>query len=337
MQLIPLEMNCEVMEKIIDPIDKELIKRELTPSKFLRQTNARYNTIYEIDAHDSPNTMLELGRLRELTFRMANGGTGNSVDIDEYDTAEIPFKQLIVWKGETEEIISAYRYILGKNVKLDDEDYPHTPTSKLFCFSKEFIQEIWPHCIELGRSFVQPAYQAINNKRESLFALDNIWDALGALIAKNTEIKYFIGKMTLYNSYNREARRLILDFLKNHFRGDEKLIYPFQESDDLHENTTPVEHYLSEESFKEDFKKLNSEIRNLGESIPPLIKTYLSLSPSVQCFGISENEEFGEVEEICILIKISDIYERKKSRHIDTYIKDSLIQSVSPKTNNHDN
>ena len=309
------------MEKLIEPVDKKLIKQELTSSKFLRHTNARHNSIYQIDAHDSPFTMLELGRLRELTFRMAGGGTGKPIDIDEYDTAIPPFKQLIVWKDETEEIISSYRYILGRNVKLDETGYPHTPTSKLFCFSEEFIKEIWSRCIELGRSFVQPAYQAANNKRESLFALDNVWDGLGALIVNNPDIEYFIGKMTLYNNYNREARRLILDFLKKHFRGDEKWIRPFHASDVLSEETVPVERYLSEESFKEDFKKLNSEIRELGESIPPLIKSYLSLSPSIQCFGISENESFGEVEEICILIKISDIYERKKHRHIESYQK----------------
>jgi hypothetical protein len=311
-----------MIEKIAEPLNREMIKRELTPSKFLRMTNARGNAIYEIDAYDSPCVMLELGRLRELTFRMAGGGTGNAMDIDEYDTADPPFKQLIVWKDETEEIISAYRYILGKNVKLDENGYPHTPTSKLFCFSQEFIKEKWPHCIELGRSFVQPAYQAANNKRESLFALDNIWDALGALIVNYPEIEYFIGKMTLYNTYNRKARRLILDFLKTHFQGDEKWIRPLHTSDNIPTGeTTPVKNYLSEEDFKEDFKQLNSAIRELGESIPPLIKTYLSLSPSIQCFGISENEEFGPVEEICILIKISDIYERKKSRHVDSYRK----------------
>ena len=309
------------MEKIIEPIDRKVLKQELTPSKFLRMTNARGNMIYEIDADDSPNVMLELGRLRELTFRMAGGGTGKPVDIDEYDTAEPPFKQLIVWKEETEEIISAYRYILGKNVKLDENGYPHTPTSKLFCFSQEFIKEKWPCCIELGRSFVQPAYQAANNKRESLFALDNIWDGLGALIVNYPDIEYFMGKMTLYNTYNREARRLILDFLKNHFRGNERWIYPLHASDMPTEKMASVERYLSEEDFKEDFKVLNGKIRELGESIPPLIKTYLSLSPSIQCFGISENEEFGPVEEICILIKISDIYERKKARHIDSYQK----------------
>ena len=315
------------MEKIIESIDKKLLKQELTPSKFLRITNAQHNSIYQIDAHDSPNTMLELGRLRELTFRMAGGGTGKSVDIDEYDIAEIPFKQLIVWKNETAEIISAYRYISGKNVKLDDDGYPHTPTSKLFFFSKEFIKEIWPRCIELGRSFVQPAYQATNSNRESLFALDNIWDGLGTLVVNNPDVEYFIGKMTLYNTYNRDARRLILDFLKTHFCGDERLIRPLHASANLTVGTIPVEPYLSEEDFKEDLKNLNSEVRELGESIPPLIKTYLSLSPSIQCFGISENEDFGDVEEICILIKISDIYERKKSRHIESY-RNYLIHNV---------
>ncbi len=307
------------MEKIIEPINIELIKKELTPDKFLRYTNARNNLIYRIDAHDSPNTMLELGRLRELTFRAAGGGTGKSVDIDEYDTGEVPFKQLIVWNEEKEMIISAYRYILGRDVKLDENGYPHTPTSKLFSFSKEFIENTLPYCIELGRSFVPPTYQAVSDKRESLFALDNIWDGLGTLVVNHPEVKYFIGKMTLYNDYNREARQLILDYLKTHFQGDQRLIYPHHATAVMPDEFVPKARYLSEEAFKEDFKKLNSAVRELGESIPPLIKTYLSLSPSIQYFGISENKEFGPVEEICILITISDVYERKQTRHIDSY------------------
>ena len=73
------------MEEIINPVAKELLKAELTEDKFLRTTNVGGNSIYLITAHDSPNVMLEIGRLRELTFREAGGGTGFEVDIDEYD------------------------------------------------------------------------------------------------------------------------------------------------------------------------------------------------------------------------------------------------------------
>ncbi len=293
------------MKEIIAPIDVNLIKKELTEDKLVRRTNAGNNLIYLIDAHDSPNTMREIGRLREYTFRTAGGGTGEEVDIDEYDTAEVPFKQLIVWSEESNEIISAYRFILGRDVPLDENGYPHTPTSKLFRFSEKFIKGEWQQTIELGRSFVQPKYQATNNLRLGLFSLDNIWDGLGALIVDYPEVKYFFGKMTMYNSYNRMARNMILTFLQKHFQGDPELVTPFAPAVVTRNKRTILD--LFSHSLAEDFKILNKNIRDLKTSIPPLIKSYMSLSPSMRYFGASANPEFGPVEEIAILINVNEI------------------------------
>lgn len=310
----------ELMEEIINPIDKELIKAELTNDHFLRETNVGNNSIYLITAHDSPNTMLEIGRLREVTFRAAGGGTGLKVDIDEYDTATVPFKQLLVWNNETEEIISSYRFISCKDVPLDENGYPHTPTSKLFKLSEKFIKTQWLESIELGRSFVQPKYQGTTNPRLGLFSLDNLWDGLGALSVDYPEIKYFFGKMTMYDSYNRIARNWILAFLQKYFNGDKDLVTPFHPvvSD---KGMQAFRSLFKHNSFKEDFRSLNENIRDLKESIPPLIKSYISLSSTMQCFGASANPEFGSVEEIAILITIADIYEEKKKRHILSYKK----------------
>lgn len=303
------------MKELIAPIDPALLKLELTEERLLRQTNAGGNTIYLIDAHNAPNTMLEIGRLREFTFRAAGGGTGKEADIDEYDTAATPFKQLIVWNEEAQEIVSAYRFILGKDVPLDENGYPHTPTSKLFCFSEKFIRNEWQQTIELGRSFVVPKYQAGNSLRLGLFSLDNIWDGLGALIVDYPEIKYFFGKMTMYNSYNRIARNMILRFMQKHFQGDETLVHPFE--------SLPIEKTKFNDIFNhtlsEDFTLLKKNVHDLKVSIPPLIKSYMSLSPSMQFFGASPNREFGPVEEIAILIDVNEIYEDKKKRHIDSY------------------
>lgn len=305
------------MKNIIDPIDRELLKKELTEEKLLRKTNANDNSIYLVDAHDSPLMMREIGRLREYTFRMAGGGTGEEVDIDEYDTAEVPFKQLIVWDEEAEELVSAYRFILGKEVPLDENGYPHTPTSKLFQFSEEFIHNQWQETIELGRSFVQPKYQSTNSLRLGIFSLDNIWDGLGTLVVDYPEYKYFFGKMTMYDNYNRIARNLILNFLEKHFKGDPNLVRPFNPAPTKKLGKKWTE--IWNNTISEDFKLLNQNIRSLKETIPPLIKTYMSLSPTMQYFGISANEEFGPVEELAILININDIYEEKKKRHIDSY------------------
>jgi len=307
-----------VMENIIEPVDRKILESELTQDRFLRKTNAADNDIFMIDAHNAPNVMLEIGRLREITFRAAGGGTGKSVDIDEFDTCDIPFKQLIVWNDKDKEIISSYRFILGRDVPLDENGYPHTPCSKLFRFSQKFIENQWQKSIELGRSFVQPKYQATNDSRLGLFSLDNMWDGLGTLVVDYPDQEYFFGKMTMYNSYNRVARNMILNFLEKRFKGDTSLITPFNPTQ---KSEKPLKEMFTGGTLAEDFKILNKNILDIKTTIPPLIKAYMSLSSTMQYFGASANEEFGEVEEIAILLTIKDIYEKKINRHINTYEK----------------
>lgn len=303
------------METIISPISKTLIEKELTDTHLLGTTNFCNNLIFDIDAHSAPNTMQELGRLRELTFRQAGGGTGKSVDIDEFDVSDKPFRQLIVWDPIEGEIVGGYRYLHGKNMCFDKSGQPHSPTSHLFIFSEKFINEYLPYTIELGRSFVQPKYQPSNNPRKGLYALDNIWDGLGALVVNNQDLQYFFGKMTMYNSYPRVARDMILFVLKKFFSDNESLVYP-RDSKKIEMDIHTLESIFIGETFSEDFKVLNKKVREFGVNIPPLINIYMGLTPTMKSFGTSANADFGPVEETGIMIKISDIYESKKERHI---------------------
>ena len=216
------------MEEIIAPISKEILKSELTEDKRLRFTNKSNNEIYIITHQDSPNVMREIGRLREIAFRAAGGGTGLPLDIDEYDTMENPYKQLIVWNPEAEEILGGYRYLLGTDVQFDEKGKPILATSHMFNFSDKFIKEYLPTTIELGRSFVTLEYQSTRAGSKGLFALDNLWDGLGALTVVMPNVKYFFGKVTMYPSYNRKGRDMILHFLNKHFEDKDGLITPMK-------------------------------------------------------------------------------------------------------------
>lgn len=303
------------MEKIIDPISRELIENELVDKYLLRTTNYSNNLIFDVDIHSAPNTVMELGRLRELTFREAGGGTGKEVDIDEYDTSEKPFRQLIVWDPAEREIVGAYRYIHGKNMSFDSNGQPLSPTSHLFKFSEKFIAEYLPYTIELGRSFVQPKYQPSNNPRKGLYALDNIWDGLGALVVYNDDLKYFFGKMTMYNSYPTKARDMILYLLKKYFSDTEQLVYPHQ-SRGIYSDCDELKQIFENKEFAKDFKILVRKVREFGVNVPSLINIYMGLAPTMKSFGTSANVDFGEVEETGIMITIKDIYDAKKERHI---------------------
>lgn len=308
------------MEKIIEAVDKSLIKAELTESKRLRMTNKSHNHIYIITYQDSPNVMREIGRLREIAFRAAGGGTGKSLDLDEYDTMENAYKQLIVWDPEADEILGGYRYILGTDVRIEN-GIPQIATSHLFNFSDEFIQTYLPTTIELGRSFVTLEYQSTRNNRKGLFALDNLWDGLGALTVVMPTVKYFFGKVTMYPSYHKKGRDMILYFLKKHFGDDENLITPIKPLE-IEADVKNLEELFCNETFKEDYKILNTEVRKLGYNIPPLVNAYMGLSPTMKMFGTAINYGFGEVEETGILIAVDEILEDKRMRHIESFVKD---------------
>lgn len=319
-----MNSNPKPMEQpIIAPISLDLIKAELTPAKKLRDTNKSKNEIYVLNHHDSPNIMKEIGRLREEAFRDSGGGSGLSMDIDEFDTMENPYQQLIVWDPEAEKILGGYRYILGTDIRLDENGQPLLATSHMFRFSEKFIKDYLPYTIELGRSFVAPEYQSSKAGTKALFALDNLWDGLGALAIEHPNMKYFFGKMTMYPEYNREARDLIQHFLFKHFEDKEKLVVPM----DPLVIETPAEKMdaiLTEKEFKDDYKLLNAEVRRLGVNIPPLVNSYMSLSPTMKMFGGGINHEFSEAEETCIMISFDEIYDAKKARHIDSFIKEKV-------------
>jgi len=308
-------------EAIIQPISKELIKSELTPEKQLRMTNKSHNEIYVITANNSPNVMKEIGRLREIAFREAGGGTGKSMDIDEFDVGENCYKQLIVWNPEAEEIIGGYRYMLGTDWKLNADRQPILATSHMFHFSDKFIDEYMLYTVELGRSFVSLEYQSSRMGSKSLFALDNLWDGLGALTVIRPNIKYFFGKMTMYPSYIRRGRDMILYFLKKHFDDKENLIIPMKPLK-IETDESELKELFCEDDFKKDYRILNREIRKLGYNIPPLVNAYMGLSPTMKLFGTAINYGFGDVEETGILITVDEILEEKRIRHIDSFIKE---------------
>jgi len=302
------------MKEIIDPIDKSVLKAELNAERFLRTTRKGGNEIYRVNCHNAPNVLQEIGRLRELTFRTSGGGTGEEVDLDEHDFGPYAYEQLIVWSPEDEEIIGGYRYLVCAEAQDQDGNY-HLSTTHYFEFSTAFKEKYLPNTIELGRSWVQPNYQPTVNPKKGLFALDNIWDGLGALIRFYPSIKYFFGKVTMYPDYDTSSRDFLLFFLQHFFPDSEQLIkayHPLQIG-----NTSAYAALIEGKEYKDAFKELNSFVRERGTFIPPLMNIYMNLSATMKTFDTAVNPDFGNVEETGILVTIADIYPDKKERHLD--------------------
>ncbi|MGM9767336.1 MAG: GNAT family N-acetyltransferase [Candidatus Cryptobacteroides sp.] len=309
------------MKKIIDPIDKGLLKSELTADRLLRTTNKAGNELYVVTGHDAPNVMLEIGRLREIAFRSGGGGTGESVDIDKFDTdPAYGYKQLVLWNPDDEEIIGGYRFALCDDIVYDRSGQPILTSSHMFHFTKHFIHKYLPYTIELGRSFVALEYQSSKPGPKGIFALDNLFDGIGALmLLYKGRMKYLFGKMTIYREYPEEARNMVMYFLKKHFGSNGYLVKPVKKVNIPSKSS--YKKLCSAGSFKEDHKILNSEIRKMGVNIPPLVNSYMNLSPTMIYFGTGINDEFADVYDSGIMICFDEIYAEKKVRHIESLIK----------------
>lgn len=306
------------MESLINPVPREALIAELGSDIFIRKTNKAENEIYIFRGHSKPNLMNEVARLREVSFRAAGGGTGKPSDQDDYDLKKNGYQQLIVWNPVDKAIVGGYRFVFCKDARTNDFNYDLS-TTEILNFSDKLKKDYFPYTIELGRSFVQPEYQPSQGSRTGIFSLDNLWDGLGALIVDNPEMRYFFGKITMYSNFNREARDLILDFMEIFFPDSENLVSPVH----------PIQRRPLDDDFKEEIKDLPykqaynhlaKKVRNLGESVPPLFNSYMSLSPSMKTFGTSVNDHFGGVEETGIMVTIADIFEDKKERHVQSYI-----------------
>ena len=304
-------------ENLIEPIPTDKLIKELTKDIFIRPTNNASNEIYIFKGDDKPNLMAEVGRLRELTFRAAGGGTRKSLDIDEYDSGPYSYSQLIVWDPLENQLVGGYRFVMVPQSR-DETGHFHLSTTEIFTYTQKIKDKYFPFAIELGRSFVQPEYQPSLNSRKGLFSLDNLWDGLGALVVMNTDYKYFFGKITMYTDFNKEARDLILSFMDHYFPNEEDLVSipsPIQRMFDC----SSFLNELDGLEYKEGHKLLNSKVRELGENIPPLFNSYMNLSPTMRTFGTAINHHFGDVEETGIMVSIDDIYDQKKDRHVSSY------------------
>ena len=314
------------MEEIIEPVRVELLEAELTPENLLRKTHKCNNEVYVVTQHNAPNVMLEIGRLREISFRNSGGGTGLPVDIDEFDYMEKPYHQLIVWNPDEKEIIGGYRYIHGSEALFDENNIPKLTSSHLFAYSEKFIKEYLPYTVELGRSFVRPEYQATQMGTKSLFAMDNLWDGLGALMISLPQSKYFFGKASIYPTFGAEARNLIFYFMNKYFPDDERLVYPHKPME-ISFDIDAMERLFCGNSYKEDYQILKGEVRRYGRNIPPLINAYMALSPTMRTFGYTINDEFGGLEETGLMITVNEIFEEKRVRHVYSYIEECVANN----------
>ena len=309
------------MKPVIEPVDKALLKAELNAEHLLRTTNRASNELY-IVGPDATNVIREIGRLREIAFRNDGGGTGEPLDIDKFDTdPSYGYKQLVLWDPETCEIIGGYRFCICDEAVFDRFGQPILTSSHMFEFSKKYLKDSFPHTLELGRSFVSVEYQSSKAGAKSLYALDNLFDGIGALgVLYKDRVKYLFGKMTIYPSYPEQARDMVQYFLHRSFhKGHEQIRLRKQIQEIKVNNPQRLKKLFKGDNYKEDYRILKAEVQKLGVSIPPLVNTYMNLSPSMVYYGTGVNDEFGNVLDSGIMIPFDEMYPEKKERHAESF------------------
>lgn len=302
------------MEPISPAIDTGKLINELSSANFLRETRKGNMEVYTFTYNEAPNLMLEVARLREVSFRLAGGGTGKSIDLDIHDVSPTPYKQLVVWNPREKDIVGGYRYAVCRHHFKSPDSRPDLSMADYFKFNHNFKLDYLPKSIELGRAWIQPKYQATAKNIRYIYALDNLWDGLGGLILQYPEIKYFYGKITLFPNYKSEARNILYWFLDHYLMDKENLMEPIHK-------TISANHFdynalgFKGTDYTSDLKTLSLVLRQLGEFIPPLVSAYLNLTDQIKVFGTVFCPDFGNTYETGIMLRIKDIKEEMLKRY----------------------
>lgn len=295
------------MEAIIAPIDKALLKEELRGATELVEASRGELKVYCLDA-SFPSVLREIGRLREIAFRKGGGGTGTSCDLDRFDTdPSFKFKQLVVWDTQEECIAGGYRFVYGCDIKVDADGQPMIPSAHIFRFSEAFMQEEMHHTMELSRSFVSELHQRTNEVRRSIFVLDCLFKGI-CVVARDGNMTDVFGKVTFYPDYPQEAFSLLTAFMKKHcyFSDEIAPITPFQ--------AVPAPNaglILHANTFLANFQALKTVFLRRKLYLPPILKSYMSLTSTMRYYGAAVNDDFGNVVEMGIKIYMPDLDKKR--------------------------
>ena len=305
-----------VTEKnIIHPVPRKFIKRELLNSELIGET-LDGKKIYLCEYHTAPNTMNEIARLREITFRKVGEGTGNKSDIDRFDRI---YKHIIVWDENDLEVVGSYRLGIGKEI-MDEIGIKGFYTSTLFKFSEDYVNKYFHTSLELGRSFIQKKYWKTN-------ALHYLWQGIGSFLAKNPEITHLFGGVSISKNYSPLALELLVFYYSKWYGNIGSDVVP-NKSYYLSEKTKESHNLeFNGNSAKEDYYILKKLLKPLGHSVPTLFKQYSELCEeggvSFLAFGI--DDDFENCVDGFIQIEVAKSKTEKRQRYIDYHLSQNAV------------
>jgi hypothetical protein len=294
-----------MQESIIAPIEVELLENELLNSQSL--SNLRGNEcLYKTNYDTAPNVIRELSRLREITFRAVEEGTGNSCDTDIYDTY---YDHIILWNKADREIMGAYRLAITKSV-VDKYGKTGLYNSSHYEFNNDFIN-ILQCSIEFGRSFVQSKYWKTN-------ALDYIWRGIGSILLQNPEIRYMWGAVSISDSYSELAKNMIISYYKKWYSGKNKYFTSKNEFSLNSEFQSQIDEILNGCNYRDDFLNLKSALANLGYTLPVLLRKYTDMTDygGSLFYSFAIDKSFNNSIDCMIIVDLTMLRSELKERYL---------------------
>ncbi len=290
---------------IAHPEERQLLKEELKKAQLLGKTNDG-KRIYLYEHESESFLMREIGRLRELTFRKVEEGTGNKRDLDEYDNY---YKHIILWDEEALEIVGSYR-IAESNFVHKHYGVEGFYSNSLFNFEPQFERYL-QNSIELGRSFVQPKYWGSR-------ALDYLWQGIGAYLYKNPHIKYMFGPVSLSSALPKDAQNLIIYYYDLYYGRFSQYLKPTKPFILNSQERQELRNIFDGEDIKKDFLTLKAQLKCYGVTIPTLYKQYTDLceEDGISFMGFNIDHAFNDCIDSFILVEIDKIKAKKKERYI---------------------
>ena len=306
-------------KNIVHPTDKKLILNDVNAAETLGETEDKIKILL-VRYEAAPALMREIGRLRELTFRKVGEGTGRKIDLDSFDPY---YQHIVLWDAAALEVVGAYRIAVGDEIYAQ-RGIPGFYTSTLFRFSEEF-EKYLPESLELGRSFVQPAYW--NSQ-----ALDYLWHGIGAFLAARPQYNYLFGPVSVSASYSAEARELLVYFYRKWFGAEKSPVKAKHRFEFRKDAADRLGETLKATEYKQAFKELKQNLKHYGYAVPTLYKQYTELCDKggVNFFDFGIDKDFSDALDGFIFLKVGMVKETKLERYV--YSKRSKDEWLSARS-----
>ncbi|MEA1920584.1 MAG: GNAT family N-acyltransferase [Campylobacterota bacterium] len=285
--------------------NRQELKYELSSAQALGETSDGKKILLYCSEEES-SVLREIGRLREISFRQVQEGSGRKRDLDEFDYY---YHHIVLWDDKDLEIVGSYRIAEAREI-IDILDIEGLYTSTLFRYEKEF-DTYFNEGIELGRSFVQPKYW---NSR----ALDYLWQGIGAYLKANPQIRYMFGPVSISRSYNDEAVALLAFFYTNYFGAKHQSVKHIESYQMTSTQLERFENLFTCNNYREDLVMLKNELQSMGYAIPTLYKQYsdLCIEDGVQFMDFGIDRDFDNCVDGFLVVDLAKLKPQKRKRYI---------------------